>query len=318
MIEEYNELIKIENAQEPQEFVFYHYTSPAGLLGIMDKGGREKLRFTQFDSLNDRSERENMYEYLYGYCDFQVKHNNLSLSFCNFVKSIILNDEGDFIEMDKELSHYAHAYKDGFYTYLCCFSKNSDSLAMWNYYSKSKHYEGYAIGMMKHEFPIDTTHGYKLSFKNVIYADQEKARIMDRLVLPLNKKFENDDPGQRQELATFIQDICYTLQFVFKNSCFAHEEEIRAILEVPQRYEKTGVNWYGDPSLKLISERMYREKDGYIIPFVELTLPNACAREIIVAPLLEKELSMRNLKNMLSNYGYSHVGIRPSQIPIRY
>lgn len=312
------ELIKIESELEPKNSLIYHYTSPVGMLGIMRTGGQEKLWFTQYDSLNDRSERENMFEFLHEYCDYQVKANNISSSFCDLVKSVTLDDQVLFIEMDRENPNHAYAYRDAFHTYLCCFSKNPDSLAMWNYYSKSKHYEGYAIGMWRYKFPTGTTSGYKLSFKNVIYTNHEKVEILNRLILPMNKEYEVAKKEQRQEFVMRIQEICDTLQLVFKDFCFAHEEEIRAILEVPRRYAQTGVDGYGSSSSKIISERKYREKDGYIIPYVELLLPDTCTQEIIVAPLLEKELSLRNLKDMLINYGYPHIVVKPSQIPIRY
>ena len=37
-----------------------HYTSPQGLLPIFKENGDIVLWFTQYDSLNDRSERENI------------------------------------------------------------------------------------------------------------------------------------------------------------------------------------------------------------------------------------------------------------------
>ena len=47
----------IREALHPKTRRIYHYTSPSGLLGILAKEGGAKLYFTQYDSLNDRSER---------------------------------------------------------------------------------------------------------------------------------------------------------------------------------------------------------------------------------------------------------------------
>lgn len=43
---------------------------------------------------------------------------------------------------------------------------------------------------------------------------------------------------------------------IFKSSCFKHEEEVRAILTVPKSNQKFEVK--------------YREKNGYIIPYIAL------------------------------------------------
>ena len=68
----------------------------------------------------------------------------------------------------------------------------------------------------------------------------------------------------------------------------------------------------------MLSERKYRESNGYIIPYVEYTLAGYDLREIITAPLFEQELAQNNLQSMLTQRGYTNVNIKPSMIPIRF
>lgn len=69
--------------------------------------------------------------------------------------------------------------------YLCSFSKNKDSLAMWNYYSKGNKYEGFNIGF----YPYSIKESLKklLGDKEaefhiypVIYSRSEQKRLIEK------------------------------------------------------------------------------------------------------------------------------------------
>mgnify|MGYP003292950937 CR=1 FL=1 len=194
-------------------------------------------------------------------------------------------------------------------TYLCCFSKQPDLLPMWNYYLKSQHYEGYSIGFMSSMFAssLSFEKGYSIELKRVLYTNEEKDKILDKIILPFNKLYlESID--DRAEILKIVQGKINELQFVFKKECFKHEEEIRAILRIPKEPLSNGDKF-------LVK---YRNSHGYIVPYVEYSIWKGAIAEVFIGPLLQKELAQKNISEMLQNYGYDNVRVESSNIPIRF
>ena len=99
------------------------------------------------------------------------------------------------------------------------------------------------------------------------------------------------------------------LQFVFKKECFRHEEEIRAILYIPQQPLLIDETEF---SVK------YRNSHGYIVPYVEYPVMKDAVVRITVAPLLQADLAIKNLSEMLQKRGCNNVKIKSSDVPIRF
>lgn len=95
----------------------YHYTSIGGLQGIL--GG--KLRFTHIGYMNDRDEVVAGSEAL----------RDFALQNCDDAFAQAISHEAD---RNKDMS-----------AYVCCFSLERDSLAMWNYYTKDVNNQGYNL-----------------------------------------------------------------------------------------------------------------------------------------------------------------------------
>ena len=313
-----NTLSKFRDINEYRADTIYHYTSPSGLLGIL-KEGKVNLWFTQYDSLNDRNERLDITRSLADYCQEKANQKIISdnvLSTITQIKptsSIVISREPIvpvLPQSDPNLTTYNELIDADCYAYLCCFSKNSDSLAMWNYYTKSRHYEGYSIGVS----PWHLSHSqyknsdYKLSVHDVIYTRDDKYRLFEEYFLPLLIAYDSASDEQKVSILFAVQKAVNNLQFIFKDEHFQHENEVRAILLVPKTFTQNNV----------LSERKYRESNGYIIPYVEYTLAGYDLREIITAPLFEQELAQNNLQSMLTQRGYTNVNIKPSMIPIRF
>ena len=65
--------IAIDNYCDVPEHIVYHYTSPEGFLNILHgSNNNTNLWFTRYDSLNDTSERKDIFEYLCDYCERKV------------------------------------------------------------------------------------------------------------------------------------------------------------------------------------------------------------------------------------------------------
>lgn len=92
-------------------------------------------------------------------------------------------------------------------TYLCCFSRETDLLPMWNYYSKSQHYEGYNIGFMSDIFKEHQSYerGYSIQLKRVLYTNKEKDEILDKIILPYGEYFEEKYRNSHGYIVPYIE-----------------------------------------------------------------------------------------------------------------
>lgn len=299
--------------------IVYHYTSPEGFLGILQPGGFAKLWFTRYDSLNDTSERRDILVSLESYCTSKIRKGTLSKEFCDEVLGKALSDDElitypgkqpVLAETERRMGGWIRAKSVACDTYLCCFSLSGDLLPMWNYYTKSQHYEGYSIGISSNHLQggIDGN-GYCLEMRRVIYRDEEKRRLFDQMLLPLNKLFINGTEEERRDIITVVGGKLNEFQFVFKNECFQHEQEIRAILRIPRDEVLPGGKKF---------DVKYRANKGYIVPYVEYEFPAAGIEEVTIAPLLQKEISENNVSQMLEQRGYLDVIVNASEVPIRF
>ena len=294
-----------------------HYTSPQGLLSILNERGDIVLWFSQYDSLNDRSERQNVITSLQKFIDINIQ--NFPEAFITFLQSFTLSDN-IYIAYENDCSgdsegntscHYNIKQKECD-TYLCCFSTSSDSLQMWNYYTKNNRYEGYSLSFISDFFEEAFSYGkgYKMTVAPVIYNEHRKMEIWEKLIFPLYEIYKTATIEELYEIKFVIQNYISKLQFLFKDECFMHENEVRVILQIPKDMRKN--------TLTNISTRKYRTSNGYVIPYVEVKChPNSCCC-ITTAPLLEKELAINNLTDMLIQYNHPNIKVYSSEIPIRF
>lgn len=286
----------------------YHYTSPQGLLGIMKNKSKALLRFTKYDSLNDREESLDIIKHIKIYLESIAK--DASPQFIEWLKNFTPNSN-TFITSYSELSSCKVFEERECHTYLCCFSEKDDLLPMWNYYTKSRHYEGYNIGFSSSVFRSESCHGmgYRIELQKVIYWDKDKKEIINCIFNPIKNIYHVLTDEQKKHIQDFVQTRINKFQFLFKNSCFSHEKEIRAILRIPKDF-----NFQGQDSLT----KDYRESHGYIVPYIEFELPENAIRSIRVAPLYEKEIAINNLEEFCIEREYKRVSISPSSVPIRF
>lgn len=302
--------------------VIYHYTSPAGALGILDctknKNKKPSLWFTRYDSLNDVNERKNIYKYAKDYCEKKVKEGAISKKIGEMIVSaegrdgvIVVSGEDNFEWSGQQYPLATIKYLDC-HVYLCCFSMDADLLPMWNYYSKSKHYEGYSIGFYHGSLENDVFNetGYITRVGKVIYSDEDKETIFDSILLPLAYEYEKGKITEKI-VKNSIKELIEVFQFFFKDKAFEHEKEVRCVLYVPK-----------DKNIReipRISDVQYRESNGYIVPYVVYDCDKFGVKKIVTAPLLEKDLAVKNMKEYLSSQGYSDgIDVVASEVPIRF
>lgn len=304
----------------------YHYTSPSGLLGIVDNGEdskNAKLWFTRWDSLNDKNERYDIQEVLKEYK--KSKGDSIPKEFQDAIQKLIDTDVDEW-ELPPILWHYYDmnhlkcmnfSDPDPDNIYICSFSTDGDSLPMWNYYSKSSHYEGYALGIdvAKWEERVKELNGCALDIRRVIYDEKDKIKKIDEIVSECEKDLKNE--SIQKILSTILgteyieQNLSLRiarLQLVFKDKHFSHENEVRVILRIPK-----------DKDISNELPTKYRQGYGYTIPYVEIPVPKEAITSIRVGPLFDKELAKKNVnvKEMLESRGCS-CNVYTSEISIRY
>ena len=106
-----------------------------------------------------------------------------------------------------------------------------------------------------------------------------------------------------------VQTVLSDFQFVFKNESFRHENEVRGILQLP----KGGFSAGND-----LPEVNFRNSNGYIVPYVEYSVDKHAVQQVVVGPLLDQEIAVRNLNEMLLINGYRDVEVLESKVPIRF
>ena len=183
---------------------------------------------------------------------------------------------------------------------------------MWNYYSQNDKYEGYSIGfsfvpIMQRVLLDSYGKGYQFDLFSVIYNDDEKRAIIRKKIKQLYTFVVDQNDKKtihriKLILALFLKD----LSLKFKQSCFQHENEVRAILTVPKDSRPFPIR--------------YRNKAGYIIPYIEYPLPKQIISGITIGPLINGTMATENIKQFARDRGYSFCidNIHSSSIPIRY
>ncbi len=312
--------------------IVYHYTSPSGLLGIVDNEKdheNAKLWFTRCDSLNDKSERCDIQKVLKKYKE--LRKDTIPKEFRDVIEDLINTEVTKWKlppilwrHSTDVLNYLSLDEPDPINIYICSFSIYGDSLPMWNYYSKSNHYEGYALGIdsAKWKENIENLNGYTLDIRRIIYQEEAKIDELDKIVSECNQSLEI---AQRYQTIVGLKHVKYDflcqiaeLQFYFKDEHFSHENEVRAILQIPKDKDVSGKEAAKDKDVsnnKVITK--YRAGNGYIIPYMEVPVPKEAITSVTVGPLLEKELAKKNVKEMLESRGYS-CKVHTSEVPIRF
>jgi len=115
-----------QNVQAVKNKLFYHYTNPAGLLGIFQSAS---LWATHFRFLNDVTEFEYGIETIFKVLEEYLETQELKDSEIKLITQVFL--------LQKSLE------EKNFNAYIACFCTNGDLLSQWRGYAGSS---GYAIG----------------------------------------------------------------------------------------------------------------------------------------------------------------------------
>ena len=298
--------IELDNYINVCDCEIYHYTSPSGLNGIISNNS---LRFTDRNYLNDYSEGR-------------------------YVMKLCINSRFDQCLPKKYRSHfknYCHMLFDNplkkkRYIYQCSFSTQNDNLSLWNYYTKSDGIKGYNLGFSSTELSQNLItrsesekRGIKVFHGKIIYSEkQQKAAI---------KKIVNEFKGiiiANQEDTAFcklaVELLAEKILFVgafFKDPHFKHESEYRLLLHLTPYWEPTEKRV---KFMVLKQEAKTYEKNGLLIPYLDIKFSQTDLKSISISPTLSFEETESNIRNALKVHSYNAdtIKIQQSNIPVRY
>lgn len=302
----------------------YHYTSADGLQSILEKG---RLRFSDVQFLNDKSEYNYILKPLKIVCDSLVKSYHISYL------SIEQLLEKNYEFRDLEVYH-----KDGklkfnstnMRYYIFCASKQKDSLGMWNYYVKNGNYQGYNLGFTINQMLncFDTINESKVSvlYGDVIYDESMQIEILSALLneklnrlekvieilkkQPEEKRDINIERAYQQGIGEIIDKI-EGLRLFFKDVAFKNEEEFRFVMKIPSDNAILGNENLGTG---------YTIKNGIFTPYCDIAFDKQkTISSIMISPIMEDTLARNGLERAIQYYNCSKdIKIDQSSIPIRY
>lgn len=276
---------------------FYHYTSPAGLKGIIES---KKIWFSNIEYLND--EQELFYTYnLVKKITEEIQVDNYS----DFLKGVF--DQYDKYIQTRKREHVSSDY------YIACFSNSEDNLSLWHYYTKNENSIGYNIEFSKnlierllHEntYNLDTS---RIIHGQVIYNVERQRELIKNAINDFNDAYLNSNDLQVQNnIALFFWYLVNDFSLFFKHKAFKAEKEYRIIL----------------PKGKLNNrvELKSREYNGFFIPYIERLFDVEDIKSIKLSPTNKETLVKESVINLLkmNNYNANIIKVEKSDIPLRY
>lgn len=281
----------------------YHYTSPDGLLGILESNS---FRFTHIYFLNDKSELRYTYDLLLELIEKQKANLNNNL-YEQIRKRAEYVTSRDYLNSECEV-----LFREDFY--VMSFSKDSDSLSLWNNYTKNLDKTGYCLKLTVNKL-IDNIRKNKfdtfITNSLVCYNRQKQEDSLLSCIMQYNKKYT--ETTNEQETLSIIQDLMYEFimySLFFKHPKFQTENEYRVIIGNKSHIEEDNIQ--------------FRIKNGLFIPFLEIELPektdivNRIIDEIKISPVHNEELTIYSLNKLLNKTGYKFLQITKSEIPLRF
>lgn len=288
----------------------YHYTSADGLHGILSSG---TLFFTDSLFLNDRSERKNFYTTL-----------EKELSLCPQDVREILQEryfEGRETIFTKLTATDPAQKTAGRYFVLSC-SKESDSLPMWNYYTRSIHAAGYNIHfdtehllsqLEKHPALSRLSKREPLLCRSVIYEEKQKRRDIQKLLEQFSIKWKNSRKS-KEDLLQIMDKAFERMSLFYKDKAFSHEKEVRIVI-VSDNWAIHGL------SSQDRGEAIYRFRkvQDMQIPCLALDVleKGKAITGVTAGPALDKEMAVNGVEYMLYYYGFPQT-CKVSSVPLRY
>ena len=282
--EDAKELVKLYNSMGVDEYLkkqdidIFHYTSPSVLNSILSKN---RFWFTDRQYLNDKTEGL----YVLDNCINLIDENSFKDEFYRYLREECKNR--------KKMPSRGR----GFYVYQISFSYDEDNLGLWNYYTRGEGIKGYNLKFKSNDLLSKLNIKPKLPSGNrpkpyggkVIYNKEEQ----DKIVYEIIDKFRThyDKYGNTDNLLfEWLVDKLLMIGTFFKPECFSIEKEYRIIIDLY-------INKEGEYDT-IANESGIFERNGYLIPYIEVEFNKSCLQGITVSPTMEYEDIRTNILNV--------------------
>ena len=267
--------------------LLYHYTSPEGLLGIVEKG---ELWMSDYSYLNDAA------ELTYGLRLAKERFENAAKKLSS--ANVALQNWGNTIEkLDARVC-------------VASFSRDGDSLSQWRAYGPI------AIGFKFESLMF----GYAntVSTRPVIYDTDVQMQLLDLFAHLCASAYAQDQkshPDNVEKLYEDGTDRLVDLTAFFKDPAFADERELRMVhVENPRVFESLSIEQ---------APHRFRASERLLVPYVTTRdvardYPDKLSlEEVVIGPCPHAEVLQRGVKELLSTRGYGSVQVRRSIVPLR-
>lgn len=290
----------VKKVKDDSEKNTYHYTSPVGLKGILEK---PSLRFTDYRFLNDRSEKIYAFK-LFVQC-MKEEENFLKSNFYDTILSRICEGNNKYEAYNKTINNlFERNY------YVASFSNNDNSLSMWGYYTKTANKTGYCIKFNNKEL-ISTLSNRSFNYYQVNYNKEEQKNEFKKYIHIFNEAW---DDSKSDIYLNWVQGLLLDLidltSLRFKHPSFSNEEEFRIVYRI-------------DSQDKIKNEGLlkFRESNGIMIPYLEINFEKNSIVGVKISPTQQDLMAKEGLFLMLKHLEYDHLSendITISDIPLRY
>lgn len=306
LLDKYNSII--EKRCSIKNNIIVHYTSPDGLKGIIEN---KTLRFTDSKYLNDKSEGQIIYDVIDNCLDEQKYNKN----FVEDVKDILIRKLSPSEQFRKMADNpcYKYRYFESKHTaFLCCFSFNDDSLAMWNYYTKNQNSIGFNLSFNKVNLMSKLRNVNSFAYLTampVVYDDENQNEII-KTILDDFYEMWNKTQKNKEAVIEYLADLIDSLKFCFKHNSFKHEEEFRIILYI---YNKDAKKMLQNKDIKL------QIRNGVFTPYIDVEcIFETNLKQIMISPTSHDEIVTDGVHNLLNYCNFKGVLVKKSDSPSRY
>ena len=286
---------RVANPSDPGSFwpeILYHYTSAAGLFGIISTG---KLWGSHYNYLNDASELAYGREIALHVVREKLKADSTALG-RSCLETVLdrLDAEAKVIDL-----------------YLTCFCQNPDLLSQWRGYgtASGRFCLGFNISGLISELNVGPIWGdewiKKYSLGPVIYDEvrqrEKVARAIDAAIETLAKGQANNNDFRGAITDVLIRKLLREVCF-FKNIGFKEEDEWRMVHFAP---DASSVHF--PPSTGLLKPFVDMIKAATVLPITEIIVGSSS-----FGPLAKKSATL-----LLERYNYKGVEVRDTSITFR-
>ncbi len=262
-------------SQKTRPRILYHYTTQAGLLGIVSS---REIWATKIQFLNDTSEFS---------LALEIAHGFLTKQKTNKSSSRIRSRAAAFLD-EVESIRYLNIC-------VCSFSENGDSLSQWRGYGAGG--SSYALGF-RSSFLRKLAKQHRFFLAKCIYSESHQQKIVEELATWAIKNVSSNSAANEEGESDFLVQLM-RIAPLLKNPHFQDEAEWRLI---------SGAVFADRSSFG------FREGRSFIVPHFKLAFPKQISRppisEIVVGPCPHMELA----KDSVTMLGYNKFLLNPNNV----